>query len=177
MPRWGPTCQAQNAHRDRARMHTPRAPPQHGGRGRPGAVAGDRREGAREGVGFLPSGDGRPAAGIDDDVAGATSAAARTETPWAAVAWRRAERPESVRVAAAAWRRAATARNGGVEQRRRRPEISAAPPHSKALRARRCARGGEEAGSYTAKTHRSRAVATPGTYDSLFPGVSTARDL
>ena len=85
MPRWGPTCQAQHAARTVA--STARAPPQHGGRGRPGAVAGDRREGAREGVGFLPSGDGRPAAGIDDDVAGATSAAARTETPWAAAAY------------------------------------------------------------------------------------------
>ena len=43
--------------RDRARMHTPRAPPQHGGRGRPGAVAGDRREGAREGAsGSYPRG-------------------------------------------------------------------------------------------------------------------------
>ena len=105
MPRWGPTCQAQNAHRDRARMYTPRAPPQHGGCGRPGAVAGDRREGEREGVGFLPSGDGRPAAGSDDDVAGATSVAARAEEG--------AERPESGRVAAAAWRRAATARNDG----------------------------------------------------------------
>ena len=30
---------------------------------------------------------------------------------------------------------------------------------------------------YTAKTHRSRARATPGTFDSLFPGRGNPRDL
>ena len=77
MPRWGPPvrpmqqpcARARNTHR--ARGHTAR-----GGRGRPGAVAGDRREGHGR-AGSYPSGDGRPAAG---DVAGASDERGRART-------------------------------------------------------------------------------------------------
>ena len=63
-------ARARNTHR--ARGHTARS-----GRGRSGAVAGDRREGHGRASGSYPSGDGRPAAG---DVAGASDERGRVRT-------------------------------------------------------------------------------------------------
>ena len=147
----------------RACTDTARAATARGGRGRPGAVAGDRREGHGRASGSYPRGmAGRRRAMWPER----RCAAARTE-----------EGPERPAVAAAAWRRAATARNGGVEQRRRRRKFRQHLPTVMVSVARRCAGEEKRRAVYTAKTHRSRAVATPGTYDSLFPGVATARDL
>ena len=160
MPRWGPTCQAQHAARTlastaRARRHSTVAA---AGRGRSPATGG---RGHGRASGSYPRGmAGRRR---ESTVAGATSADVRRPR-WAAAAWRRTERPESVRVAAAAWRRAATARNGGVEQRRRRPEISAAPPHSNGSPCASMCSGRRRGGQLYCK-------------DSSVPGRGNARDL
>ena len=161
MPRWGPTCQA---HAGGPRMHThrARARSQHAvaAASRPGAVAGDRREGQGRASGFLPSGGWPTGGGLDDD--GRSRGRGRADgDPRAEMSTGGATGDGG---GGGGVEEGGDGEERGDEQRRRRREIWAAPPLCNGfLRARRRARGGEGTSSYTAQV-------------SSVPGRGNARD-
>ena len=81
---------------------------------------------------------------------------------------------------ACAWRRRRARDDGGVRWREvASDDVRFWQPGGAVFLLRAVDVFGEEKGQrgYIAEGHRSRAVASPGTYDSLFPGDTTARDL
>ena len=134
---------------------------------------------ARGGVDEAADGRWRPRPGAAKDAAGVEGGPRRAARGGGV--WRRAAggaRCRGVRrgrglsrraASSAAWRSAATARNGGDGK------FCQCLPCILLSSARDDLGEGEGAEVIRGRGHRSRAVASPGTYDSLVPGDATAR--